>query len=212
MEALVFRDRPADGDPSGLLVLHHGRGTDEVDLLGLAELLDPDRRLHIVAPRAPLTLPGSPGYHWYVVPRVGYPDPVTFHAAFDKLAKFHDQLWEETGIPPERTVLGGFSMGAVMSYSLGLSPRRPAPGGIMALSGFIPNVADWEPSYLDRPHTQVFIAHGAADPVIDVEFAREARKQIDEGCIPLEYHEGDSDHRIDPAHIGAAIAWLARVV
>ena len=82
MTDLILREREADGDPAGLLVLHHGRGADENDLLSLADVLDPERRLHVVTPRAPLTLPGWPGYHWYVVPRVGYPDPDTFRAAF----------------------------------------------------------------------------------------------------------------------------------
>ena len=80
MSALTYRERPAAGDPAGLLVLHHGRGADEHDLLGLADVLDPQRRLHVVTPRAPLTAPGLAGHHWYVVPRVGYPDPDTFHA------------------------------------------------------------------------------------------------------------------------------------
>ena len=73
MTDLTYLERPADGQAAGLLVLHHGRGSDERDLLGLADVLDPARRLHVVTPRAPLTL-GGPGYHWYVVPRVGYPD------------------------------------------------------------------------------------------------------------------------------------------
>src|SRR5215212_7323848 len=109
MSSLIYEERPARGEAEGLLVLHHGRGADERDLLGLADVLDPEGRLHIVTPRAPLTLPRSPGYHWYVVPRVGYPDPDTFHAAFNALAEFHDELWDRTGITPERTVFGGFS-------------------------------------------------------------------------------------------------------
>ena len=100
MTQLTFRERPAAGQTQGLVVLHHGRGADEHDLLSLADVLDPERRLHVVTPRAPLQLPGWPGYHWYVVPRVGYPDPGTFHAAFDSLAGFHDELWERTGIGP----------------------------------------------------------------------------------------------------------------
>ncbi len=78
MSALAFVERPAAVEPQGLLVLHHGRGTDERDLIGLADALDPAGRLHVVSPRAPLSLPGSPGFHWYLVPRVGYPDPETF--------------------------------------------------------------------------------------------------------------------------------------
>ncbi len=148
MSSLMFRERPAAGDPAGLLVLHHGRGADELDLLGLADALDPQRRLHVVAPRAPLAVGG--GYHWYVVPRVGYPDPDTFRAASARLAAFHDELWQRTGITPERTVLGGFSMGAVMSYALGLSAERPAPAGILAFSGFIPTVEGWQPELASR--------------------------------------------------------------
>ena len=122
MTELVYRERLAQGDAARLLVLHHGRGADEHDLLPLADALDPQRRLHVVTPRAPLTLPGGPGYHWYLVPRVGYPDPDTFHAAYQALAGFHNQLWQRFRLDPERTVLGGFSMGSVMSYSLGLGP------------------------------------------------------------------------------------------
>ena len=106
MSTLYYRERPPEGEPEGLLVLHHGRGADELDLLGLADVLDPARRLHVVSPRAPLQPEGSSGYHWYLVPRVGYPDPATFHAAYAALAELHDELWEVTGIGPERTILG----------------------------------------------------------------------------------------------------------
>src|SRR2546423_1095727 len=136
MSPLIYEERPARSEPEGLLVLHHGRGADERDLLTLADVFDPEGRLHVVTPRGPLTLPGWPGYHWYVVPRVGYPDPDTFHAAFDALAELHDGLWERTGIAPEKTVFGGFSMGSVMSYSMGLSGARPQPAGLLIFSGF----------------------------------------------------------------------------
>src|SRR5262249_48349547 len=126
---LAFAERPSAGPPEGLLVLHHGRGTDEQDLMRLADLLDPAQRLYIAGPRAPPAVPGSPGYHWYLVPRVGYPDPETFAAARSALSEFHDALWERTGVGPDRTVLGGFSMGCVMSYATGLDAQRPAPAG-----------------------------------------------------------------------------------
>src|SRR3954471_21372536 len=143
--SLISRERPAAGEATGLLVLHHGRGADEHDLLGLADVLDPERRLHVVTPGGPLTVPGWPGRPWYVVPRVGYPDPDTFWAAHGKLSAFHDELWERTGVAPERTVFGGFSMGSVMSYALGLDASRPAPAGILAFSGFVPTVEGWAP-------------------------------------------------------------------
>ena len=212
MSALTYRERPADGPPEGLLVLHHGRGADEHDLLPVADVLDPRRRLHVVAPRAPLTIPGWPGHHWYVVPRVGYPDPDTFHAAYRALAGLHDELWERTGVPPDRTVLGGFSMGSVMSYALGLGGDRPSPAGILAFSGFVPTVDGWQPDLASRQGLRAFIAHGRQDPVMQVGFARRARELLEAGGIAVEYHESDAGHHIDPAHIPPAVAWLEGTV
>jgi phospholipase/carboxylesterase len=207
--ALSYHDRPSDGPPAGLLVLHHGRGTDEHDLVGLGEALDPERRLHIVTPRGPLQLPGSPGRHWYVVPRVGYPDPRTFYGGYRQLAEFHDQLWRSTGVQPGRTVLGGFSMGSVMSYALALGADRPAPAGILAFSGFIPTVEGWRPSLDDRSDVRVFIAHGRLDPVIEIAFARRARDTLQQGGLGVDYHEFDGGHTIAPADIPRAARWLA---
>ena len=212
MSGLTFRERPAAGDPDGLLVLNHGRGADELDLLGLADVLDPRGRLLVVTPRAPLTLPGLPGYHWYVVPRVGHPDPASFAASVDELAALHDALWERTGLGPDRTILGGFSQGTVMSYALGLHGERPAPAGILALSGFIPTVPGWAPSLADRTAVRVFIAHGRRDPVIGVEFAREARELLSGAGFAVDYHESDGAHQIDAPEAHTAAGWIAQTI
>jgi phospholipase/carboxylesterase len=212
MEPLFALERAADGESEGLLVLHHGRGTDERDLLGLAGLIDPERRLRIVTPRAPLQLPGSPGYHWYLVPRVGHPDRETFEAARAGLAELHDRLWEESGIGPERTVLGGFSMGSVMSYAMGLAAERPPVAGILAFSGFVPTVEGWEPSLADRADTRAFVSHGRNDPVISVEFAERARELLSAGGLDVTYRESELGHQIDPAHLREASSWLGEVL
>jgi phospholipase/carboxylesterase len=212
MATLPTVERLADGAPSGLLVLHHGRGTDESDLLPVANVLDPDRRLHVVSPRAPLTLPGWPGYHWYVVPRVGYPDPASFDAAYDALADLHDELWGRTGLGPADTILGGFSMGSVMSYALGLGGDRPRPAGILALSGFVPTVEGWQPDLRSREQLRVFIAHGRQDPVIDVAFARRARDLLAGAGLAVEYHESNLGHQIEPAHLRLARSWLGKTL
>jgi phospholipase/carboxylesterase len=212
MSELSYAERGAAGAAQGLLVLHHGRGADEHDLLALGEVLDPQRRLHVVTPRAPLQPPGAVGYHWYLVPRVGTPDPDTFAAAFAQLASLHDELWERTGIDPSRTVLGGFSMGTVMSYALGLAGQRPVPAGVLAFSGFLPTVVGWSADLASRPRLPVFIAHGSRDAVIDVRFGRQARATLEEGGLAVEYHETEAGHHIDPRELPAAAAWLARVL
>jgi phospholipase/carboxylesterase len=211
--SLTYIERPAGGDEvDGVLFLHHGRGTDEGDLIGLADVLDPRRRLHVVVPRAPLVLPGSPGFHWYAVPRVGHPDPDTFHAARAALAELHDEIWETTGVDAGRTVLAGFSMGAVMSYAMALGAERPPVAGALAFSGFVPTVEGWEPRFEDRRETRLFIAHGRLDPVIEVGFARKARELAEAGGLEVEYRESDVGHQIDPADLAAAVSWLEATV
>ncbi len=206
---LVYAERPPAAVAEGLLVLHHGRGADERDLLALADALDPQRRLHVATPRGPLVLAGRPGFHWYTVPRVGHPDPASFFRAHALLGAFHDELWRRTGLGPERTVLGGFSMGAVMSYALGLTRSRPAPAGILAFSGFIPSVEGWEIATADRPDLRAFIAHGRADAVIPLQFAHRARDLLQAAGLEVSYHESGGGHSIDPSHLEPARRWLA---
>lgn len=209
---LITVERPAAGDPDGLLVLHHGRGTDESDLLGLADALDPAGRLRVVSARGPLQVPGWPGFHWYLVPKVGYPDRASFEDAREALGELHDALWGETGVGPERTVLGGFSMGAVMSHAMAWGADRPAVAGLLAFSGFVPTVPGWRLSLADRQGTRAFIAHGERDPVIGIGFGRHARDLLAEGGIEVTYRESDVVHTIDPATVPVAADWLAATV
>ena len=103
-------------------------------------------------------------------------------------------------------MLGGFSMGSVMSYSLGLAPDRPAPAGILAFSGFIPTVEGWHPDLDGRKHTRVFIAHGRSDPVMKRR-VRPHRSATAGGGRPAGHLRVDAAHHIDrsvrPARLAA---------
>jgi phospholipase/carboxylesterase len=199
--------RPAAGEPEGALVLLHGRGADEHDLFPLIDMLDPERRLLGATARGPLSLPPG-GAHWYIVRRVGYPDAETFHATYPELAAWLDELLEEHGIPHERTVLGGFSQGSVMSYALGLGAGRPRPAGIVALSGFLPAVEGFELDLGTAAGLPVFIGHGTHDPVISVEFGRDARDRLVSAGAEVTYRESAIPHTIDPAVMRELPDWL----
>jgi phospholipase/carboxylesterase len=213
-EPLVHVVRESAGDPAGALILLHGRGADEYDLQPVLDVLDPDRRLVGLTPGAPLRPhpPPGGGRWWYQVPRVGFPDAVTFHATYARLTSFLDGWLEARAVPWERTIIGGFSMGCVMSYSVGLGRGRPSPAGILAMSGFIPTVERWEPELDSRAGLPVFITHGARDPVISVEFARDARERLEAAGLDVEYHEHGGSHHIDPRTVPLMAAWArARV-
>jgi phospholipase/carboxylesterase len=209
-QALEHLVRPASGRADGALVLFHGRGTSEHDLFPLLDMLDPDRRLVGVTPRGPLALPPG-GAHWYVVRQVGFPDPGTFGPTYELASRWLEQLADETGVPRERTVLGGFSQGAVMAHSLGLGTGQPRPAGIVALSGFIPVVEGFEAD-LSAPLPPVAIGHGTLDPVISVEFGRRARAILEEAGAELLYREYPLPHTIDPRFLGELQTWVRGVV
>ncbi|HET8527593.1 MAG TPA: hypothetical protein VFL60_01685 [Gaiellaceae bacterium] len=213
---LTALDRPAAGEAAGALVLIHGRGADEHDLFPLLDALDPERRLHGYTPRGPLALPalagnaggeatgvrpadpaafgGGGGAHWYALGGIPTPTPEHFLASYEALAEFLDAL------PHERVVLGGFSQGCVMSYALAFGSGRPRPAALLAMSGFIPRVEGFELE-LAPPFPPIAILHGTYDPVIPVQFGREARDTlVAAGAEPL-YREYPIEHWIDPQAI-----------
>jgi phospholipase/carboxylesterase len=200
-------ERPAEGEPEGLLVLFHGRGAGERDLYPLLDLLDPQRRLLGVTPRGPLSLPPG-GAHWYAVQEIGFPDPGTFTLTHEAVAAWLDGVWETTGLTAERTVLGGFSQGAVMTYALGLGSGRPRPAALVALSGFMPTVPGFELD-LEPPLPPVAIGHGTFDPVISVEWSRRARQTLEAAGADVLYREYPLPHAVDPRFLVELEPWLS---
>jgi phospholipase/carboxylesterase len=210
-DSLSHLIRPAATEPEGLLVLFHGRGADERDLFPLLDLLDPARRMLGVTPRGPLRLPPG-GAHWYAVREIGYPDPETFRETFELASAWLDGVADKAGIAPERTVLGGFSQGAVMTYALGLGAGRPRPAGLIALSGFMPTAPGFELD-LSPPLPRVVIGHGTADVVISVEWGRDARARLEAAGAHIVYREAPHmGHSIDPVLLTELPAWIGDTV
>ena len=207
---LEYRLRPAAGEAEGALVLFHGRGTDENDLYPLLDFLDPERRLIAATPRGPLSLPPG-GAHWYIVREIGYPDRETFDASYRLAGEWLAALAEETGVPPERTVLGGFSQGAVTTYALSLGRGRPRPAALIALSGFIP-IVDGFGLDLSPPLPPVAIGHGTYDPVISVEWSRRAKEELEAAGAEVLYREYPLPHAVDPRYLSELSSWLAGIL
>jgi phospholipase/carboxylesterase len=206
LDALVHETRWAARDPIGAIVLFHGRGTSEYDLLPLIDELDPERRLIGYTPRGPLSLPPG-GAHWYVVREVGYPDKETFDASFQLCSEFLDAL----PVPIDRTVIGGFSQGTAMSYALAFAAGRPRPRGLVALSGFIPTVEGHPIDLNGLEGFPVAIGHGAYDPVIGVEWGQQARDALEAAGADVLYRESPLPHAVDPAFLQELRPWLAKL-
>jgi phospholipase/carboxylesterase len=207
VDDLVGELRAPEGDPAGAIVLLHGRGTSEQDMLPLLDVFDPRERLVGAFPRGPLQLPPI-GYHWYVVEEVGYPDPESFTSTYERLGSWLEGLGERTGVGIERTVIGGFSQGAVMAWALALGPGRPRPAGILAMSGFIPTVPEFELGLDGLDGFPVAITHGTLDPVISIDRGRQARDRAKAAGADVVYRETDVPHIVDPRLIPGLVRWL----
>lgn len=199
--------REAAGEPAGALVLLHGRGADEHDLYPLLDALDPERRLLGLTPRGPLALPPG-GAHWYRLGGIPTPDPETFWGSYRLLDDWLDTL----PFGAERVVLGGFSQGCVMAWALGLARGRPRPAALVQLSGFLPRVDGLDLAFEDLAGRPVAIAHGSLDPVIPVDFSREARAVAEANGADLLYREAPLPHTIDPRLVPELAALVRRAV
>jgi phospholipase/carboxylesterase len=193
-----------DGGPSPAVLLLHGRGADERDLLGLIGAFDP--RLVVVSARAPRSL--GWGYQWYELVEVGAPGPVGFTQSLDLLGRFISEIVASYGIDPARLILLGFSQGAVMSAAVALS-RPDLVAGAVLLSGYLPPLADLEIDESRLRTYPVFVGHGVHDPLIPITFGRQARDELTRLGVALTYREYPIEHQISDEELADVGAWIA---
>jgi phospholipase/carboxylesterase len=209
---LVHLDRDSAGDPQGALILLHGRGVDERDLHPLLDELDPKRKLFGMTPGAPLTNVPPGGRHWYVIRQVGHPDEQTFLETMATLCPFLDEQLAKRGIGWERTVIGGFSQGAAMACGVAIGKNRPRAAGLLMMSGFYPEVSGWEMDPQAKSGMPAYVTHGAYDPVIPVDFGRQASEKLRTAGLEVTYRETPMQHGIHPALIPEIRDWVSSVI
>jgi phospholipase/carboxylesterase len=201
----------ASGTADSLVIFLHGYGADGSDLIGLAEPLAPHLpRTRFLAPNAPERCPGNPmGYQWFPIPWMdGTPEAVARAAAvraFAALDRYLDEVAAE-GMPPERTVLFGFSQGTMMALHVGLR-RRAALAGIVGFSGRL-----LEPGMLPgeiRSRPPVLLVHGDQDPVVPFDSMAEAEAALAAAGVPVASHVSRGvAHGIAPDGLGLAVRFI----
>jgi phospholipase/carboxylesterase len=187
------------------VIMLHGRGADEEDLIGLAEHYD--RRLLVLSVRAPYPYPYGGGFTWYDVGAVGTPDPAMFRSSYDRLSQFVDDALQAYPVDPSHLFLLGFSMGTVMAYALSLT-RPELFRGVIANSGYVPEGTHLALRWQDLGELSYFIAHGTGDPVIPVDFTRRAQRLFAESNAHVTYREYTMGHQIIDESIRDSAAFL----
>lgn len=195
-----------------LVVLLHGIGADERDLLPLADALDP--RLAIASLRAPYEAEPM-GHAWYALDwRTSPPTPRLDEAERSRaaLAAFLPEVVARLGADPARVFLLGFSQGAVMALAVALTRPDLVRGVVAHSARLLPLLERPEgrasPEALRR--LDVLVLHGADDDVIPVENGRAIREALAPALGDrITYAEHDAGHFVTEASLADVAAWLA---
>jgi phospholipase/carboxylesterase len=193
-----------------LLVLLHGIGADERDLLALAGALDP--RFLVASVRAPYEA-APMGYAWYAIDWRNSPatyDLVQAERSREALAALLPELTARHGTDPARTFLFGFSQGAAMALALALTRPDLVRGAVLHSGGALPGLAARVPPAEALRRLEALVLHGVDDDVVPVRAGRATRDLL----APLlgdrlTYREHDAGHFVTQATLDDAVAWLA---
>ena len=195
-----------------LLVLLHGYGANEHDLIGLAPMLD--QRLLTLSPRAPLVLAPF-AFAWFEIAFTGQGiavDPRQAQRSLALVSEFIRAAIQAYSADPARVFLVGFSQGASMAALTTLSTS-----GLIAatgvLSGIVPEGLTDEP--LDETRAQsapFFVGHGLSDGVVPVAHGRATRDFLERMHASVSYQEYDMGHAINDACLRDLAAWLTQQI
>lgn len=200
--------------PEQLVVLLHGYGSDGNDLIGLAPAWQG------VLPDALFLAPNGPtasrimasGYQWFDIDLVG--DRLASRqlgviAARPVLLQFFEDLWAQTGLRPEHTLLCGFSQGAMMALHVGLSLEKPLMGVVAFAGAFLPPEGFGTPQL---PKTPVCLVHGDRDDVVAPDFSAEADAALREAGYEVSYHVSPGvGHGVSPDGLDFATNFVRHV-
>jgi phospholipase/carboxylesterase len=205
LQYLVREPKIITGKKKAIILLH-GVGSNESDLFSFADQLPGD--FYVIAARGQFSL-GEGRYAWYNV------DFSTGKPVFDKtqelssrevIRKFITQVKQQYQL--DEVYLGGFSQGAIMSFSVGLTSPREVKG-IISLSGRV--LVELKPlitKHEDLQKLRAFVAHGTNDNTLSVEYARDARSYLESLGVQLSYHEYDLGHQVNEQVIKDLNDWL----
>ncbi|WP_162426070.1 alpha/beta hydrolase [Pontibacter pudoricolor] len=206
--ALRYLIKPATittGKQKALMLLH-GVGSNEQDLFSLAKYLPTNYT--VISPRGPFIL-GEGRFAWYQVDfSSGKPEINVAQEAQSReiIREFIGQVKEKHKL--DEVYLGGFSQGAIMSYTIGLT-QPELVAGVLAFSGRI--LQEIRPLVAEKAllkDLRVFIAHGTQDGTLPVHYAREAKTYLEDLGIKPSYHEFNAGHQITGEVLTAVSDWL----
>lgn len=204
--------QPVPAQPQGLVILLHGLGSRETDLVELAQGMAPDTLVVLV--RGPITLAPNQ-FAWFRLSFTGSGPVIDAEAAERSrlaLIELVQQLQRQYGITAAHTVIAGFSQGGILSASVALS--QPAlVAGFGLLSGrILPELAPHLASPEQLTQLRAFVSHGQLDPTLPVAWAERSDELLTTLGVQHELRLYPIGHGISPAVHADFLAWLASTV
>ena len=191
------------------VVLIHGRGTNERDLLSIGAQLPEE--LFVLSVRAPQPMDGPNSFTWYDLDlsagglHASQPDPEGFRRSLDLVHEFVEAAIGAYDLDPDRVGLLGFSQGAITSMAA-LIERPDAYRWIVALNGYLAESHEGDASNAEgKP---VFIGGGSVDQVIPISRVEHAAETLDAGGADVRFETYDAGHGTTPAELSDVIEWL----
>jgi predicted esterase len=199
-DSFVHVARPARGVDTTLLLLH-GTGGDERDLLPLGEQLLPGAAL--LSPRGNVSERGMPRF--FRRHAEGVLDQEDLALRTTELATWLPLALEAHALPTGRVIATGFSNGANIAASQLL---RGLPGlhGAVLLSPMLPFEPDVPPAL---PGVRVFIGAGRNDPLVPVPQVERLAALLQGAGADVTVHWTAGGHGITPDEFQAARVWMA---
>lgn len=200
--SFIHRFEPAKDRPAPPLLLLHGTGGDESDLLDLGRMVSPGSAL--LSPRGGVLEHGMPRFFRRLAEGVFDEDDVRRRA--EELADFVEAARAHYGMP--KPIAFGYSNGANIAAAVML--RRPAAlaGGILLR----PMVPLRKPALPDLFGTPVLVASGARDPIAGVAEGSRLAAMLSEAGAIVDRQITPSGHELTQADVTLARDWLAKNV
>jgi phospholipase/carboxylesterase len=219
-------DRQGGGDGPAIL-LCHGFGAPGDDLVSLARVTPVDRGVRWFFPEALLEIDfgmGMKGRAWWPIDMMRLQEamqrgearllaketPEGLSRAREALTATLAELERTHGVRRERTILGGFSQGAMLATELALfSPDRPF-AGLAILSGTLLSEERWaEAAKTAGPGIHAVMSHGRRDPILPFGGAEALLALLEGAGAHVRFVPHQGQHEIPEAAL-AGLVELAR--
>ena len=196
-----YRYAPAAESTAPTLLLLHGTGGDENDLIPLGQLLLPNANL--LSPRG--NVPENGMARFFLRLQEGVFDQEDLKARTDDLDRFIEIASSQHGFDPSRVIAVGYSNGANIAASLLL--RRPERlRAAVLLHAMVPFEPESVPDLSGKP---IFLSAGRNDPIVPVENTRRLAALFQAANADLTLHWHDAGHSLTREEAVAARDWIA---